>query len=166
MSNQATMNGARANSSESAAGAVARSTGEFLHDLVTLGELQLRLLAVDGQEGLTRFLWPVAVILSGLALILAALPVLLIALALTLTELWQFTPAQAAGIAAGASLLVSLLLMAIGYGGWRAASGGMFDRSQREWKQNVRWIKDALQRSGGHRPANRTPSSAGCVTSF
>jgi uncharacterized membrane protein YqjE len=166
MSNQATMNGARANSSESAAGSVARSTGEFLHDLVTLGELQLRLVAVDGQEGLKRFLRPGAAILSGLALGLASLPVLLIALAIALMEIWKYTPAQAAGIAAGAGLLTGLLLIAVGYWGWRAASGGIFDRSQREWKQNVRWIKDALQRSGGTRPGNRSHGSAGCVKSF
>ncbi len=149
MSNQTTMNGARANVEETPARAVARNTGEFLHDLVTLGELQLRLLILDCGEGLQRFVWPVAAILSGLALGLAALPVLLIALALTLTKVLQFTPAQAAGIAAGAGLLIAAVLVASGYLGWRAVRGGMFDRSQREWTQNVRWIKDALQRSGG-----------------
>ncbi len=149
MSNQATMSGANAHEGETPARSVARNTGEFLHDLVTLGELQLRLLMLDGQEGLQRFIWPVVGIFAGLACGFAALPVLLIAFSLMLTELWQFTPAQAAGIAAGAGLLIGLLLIGGGWLGWRAVRGGMFERSEREWKQNVRWIKDALQRSGG-----------------
>jgi len=104
MSSQTSVSGVSAPVEETAARAVARNTGEFLHDLVTLAELQIRLLFIDGQEGAAKFVWPVVTIAVGLIVACAALPVGLIAFALMLTEMARFTPAQAAGISAAAGL--------------------------------------------------------------
>jgi hypothetical protein len=149
MSGQTTLNGAKAPVEETAAHAVARNTGEFLHDLVTLGELQVQLLCIEGQEKLRSLLWPAITLVAGLVVAAASLPVALIALALTLTEVTTLSPAQSAGIAAGVGLLVAALFVVFGWWALNAPSGNAFERSGKEWRQNLRWIKDALQKSVG-----------------
>lgn len=149
MSGQTTVNGAKAPVEETAAHAVARNTGEFLHDLVTLGELQLQLLYIEGQEKLRSLLWPVMTLVAGVVVGVATLPVALIAIALTLTEVTTLSPAQSAGIAVGVGLLIAALFVAIGFSALKAPSGNAFERSGREWRQNLRWIKEALQKSVG-----------------
>ena len=158
MSGQASMNGTKTPVEETATRAVARNTGEFLHDLVTLAELQLRLVYVDGQEEVRNLLWPAMTVLAGVAVGCAALPVLLIALALTLTEVAHLSPAQAAGVAAGVGLLIAGILVGCGWWGLRFPRGKAFERSEREWRQNLRWIKDALQKSVVDRSSNSTGS--------
>ena len=147
MSSQTSVSGVSAPVEETAARAVARNTGEFLHDLVTLAELQIRLLFIDGQEGAAKFVWPVVTIAVGLIVACAALPVGLIAFALMLTEMARFTPAQAAGISAAAGLALGAVVAGIGYLALRSPKSAPFERSSREWRQNMRWIKDALQKS-------------------
>jgi hypothetical protein len=151
MSGQTTMNGAQAPVEETAARAVARNTGEFLHDLVTLIELQMRLLFIDGQEGMRGLLWPTVTLVTGLAVGVATLPVALIALALTLTEVTALSPAQSTAIAAGIGLLIAALFVGFGWWSLKSPRGNAFERSGREWRQNLRWIKDALQKSVGSR---------------
>jgi len=148
------MNGAPAPVEETAARAVARNTGEFLHDLVTLIELQMRLLFIDGQEGMRGLLWPTVTLVTGLAVGVATLPVALIALALTLTEVTSLSPAQSAAIAAGTGLLIAALFAGFGWWSLRSPRGNAFERSGREWRQNLRWIKDALQKSVVDRSRN------------
>jgi hypothetical protein len=149
MSGQTTMNGSQAPVEETAARAVARNTGEFLHDLVTLGELQLQLLTIEGQERLRVLLWPALTLVAGLVVGGATLPVALIALALTLTEVTSLSQAQSAGIAAGVGLVLAALFVGFGWWALKSPSGNAFERSGREWRQNLRWIKDALQKSVG-----------------
>jgi len=154
MSGQTTLNGSRAPGEETAAHAVARSTGEFLHDLVTLGELQLQLLWIDGQDKLRNLLWPMIMLGVGAVIGCATIPVALIALAMTLTETTSLSPAQSAGIAAGVGLILAVLFAAIGWLALRSPRGDAFERSGKEWRQNLRWIKDALQKSVGNRSAH------------
>jgi len=159
MSGQTTMNGAQAPVGETAAHAVARNTGEFLHDLVTLGELQLQLLSIEGQEKLRSLLWPTMTLIAGAVVGCATLPVALIALALTLTEVTTLSPAQSAGIAAGVGFVLAALFVGIGWWALKSPTGNAFERSGREWRQNLRWIKDALQKSVVSRsPQTHRPS--------
>jgi hypothetical protein len=157
MFDQAPINGSRPPAGETAARAVARNTGEFLHDLVILAELQIRLLLIDGQQSINGMLGLVIMLGAGIAVACATVPVLLIALALLLTEVAKFTPAQAAGTAAAVGFLVAGLLVICGWMGLRKAPKNAFERSEKEWKQNLRWIKDALQKSGSD-PARRNGS--------
>jgi len=154
MSGQTTMNGSHAPVEETAAHSVARNTGEFLQDLVTLGELQLQLLLIEGQEKLRGLLWPALILVAGLVVGCATLPVALIALALTLTEVTTLSPAQSAGIAVGVGLVLAALFLGIGWWALRSPTGNAFERSGREWRQNLRWIKDALQKSVGSSSPN------------
>jgi hypothetical protein len=71
--------------------------------------------------------------------------------ALTLTEVGQFTPAQSAGIATGIGFLIALICIGVGWWSLRSPRPNAFARSRKEWQQNLKWIKDALQRSVGNR---------------
>jgi len=158
MSGQTTIKGPQAPVEETAAHSVARNTGEFLHDLVTLSELQLQLVYIDGQEKVRTLVWPAMTLALGVIVGCATLPVALIALAMTLTEVTSFSPAQSAGIAMGVGFVLAALLVGIGWFALKSPRGNAFERSAKEWRQNLRWIKDALQKSVGKRaaPAHRS----------
>jgi len=107
----------------------------------------VQLLCIEGQERLQSLLWPTITLVAGLAVGGATLPVALIALALTLTEVTSLSPAQSAAIAAGTGLLIAVLVVGLGWRSLKSPRGNAFERSGKEWRQNLRWIKDALQKS-------------------
>jgi len=125
--------------------AVARSAGELLSDLVTLAELQGRLCMVDAQEGLSRLLWPAIVLAVGIVIALGSVPVALAALALALVEIARVTYAQAFGIALLVGIVLAAGLCGAGVAALRHWSN-VFNRSRTEWRQNLKWGKDALAR--------------------
>jgi hypothetical protein len=129
----------------SPSGAVAQSSAEFLHDLVTLAELQAQLVVLDGKQGLARLVAPVAGVLFGAILALGCVPVALATIALVLTETTDLTPAGAFALVVGVGSGVALLLV-IACAWLLKRSLKMFARSQREWQQNVRWFKETLRR--------------------
>jgi putative superfamily III holin-X len=163
MVDQAKVNGADgAARADSPPRAVARSAGELVSDLVTLAELQGRLVVVDAREGVSKILWPAAVLAAGILVGVACVPVALAALALTLVETTHLTQSQAFGIA-----LVIGLLIASGLAGgaiwYLHCCSAMFQRSRTEWRQNVKWAKDAIQRlsKDTHGPSAARVQSAG-----
>jgi hypothetical protein len=144
MVDQTKVNGAD-HPAETTTGAVARSAGELLHDLVTLSELQGRLLITDAREGVSHLLTPIAVIAAGILVLVGSIPIALVTLALLLIQTTTLTQVQAFGV----SLLVGLVIGALLAGGgfWCLRHGNpMFHRTQTEWRQNVKWAKDALSR--------------------
>jgi len=125
--------------------AVARSTGEFLHDVTTLAELQGKLLLVDCQAGLRKLLVPIVSLVIGLVVAIGCVPIALAALAITLVETTELTLAASLGIA----LLVGLVLAAvltIGAYFYLRSGFSFLDRSYYEWQRNVAWAKDMLKR--------------------
>lgn len=125
--------------------AVARNTGEFLHDITTLAELQGKLLLVESREGFNKLVIPIATLVAGLAIALGCVPIALAALAITLVEAAEFSLAAAMGI----SLLVGVVLaavLAIGGYYWVRSGLSFLDRSYYEWQRNVAWAKDMLKR--------------------
>src|SRR5688500_2820931 len=71
--------------------AVARSTGEFLHDVTTLAELQGKLLLVESKQGLTKLVMPIALLVLGVVIALGCVPIALAALAITLVQAAEFS---------------------------------------------------------------------------
>lgn len=138
--------------------AVARSASELLQDLVTLAELQGKLCLVDLREGCGRLLVPAGIVAGGLVLALGTTPVALAALALWLVEAAQFTLAQALGIAALIGAVVAAVLLAAGVAFWNSRLN-FFERTQTEWRQNVRWMKDAVSRWNGNGQSSFAKSS-------
>jgi len=134
---------------ESAAAGVRDGVGDLLHDVVSLSELQVQLLAVDARESVDKAKAPIGLLVGGIALALGAVPVLLLSLAeaLTLWLGWERALSYLVSGLAGAVIAGILLYLA-----WQQMGAvlAVFDRSRVELAENVRWIKYALTR--GRRP--------------
>ncbi|HUG89712.1 MAG TPA: phage holin family protein [Planctomycetaceae bacterium] len=148
MADQATVNGR----GQKAGTALRLNVGDFAHDVLTLGELQGRLLLVDLREARNRALRPLVLGVVGVVLLLSSFPVLLLGLAwliaLTGLPLWASLL-----IAAAIGVAVSGVL---GWFAWRTirTTFAVFERSRDEFSQNLTWIKSVL-RSGSRRTRER-----------
>lgn len=140
MVDQTTMNG------RGRAARLGRNVSDYAHDVVTLAELQLRLLAVDLRDG-SRAAGPAgALIVAGFLAALGSIPLLFVAFALALAEFagWPysvgFAVSAAAGMVAGG---------AAAYFGWKKllAAGKNLGRSKAEFVQTLKWIKESLRPS-------------------
>jgi len=133
----------------SAAAGVRNGVGDLMYDVVTLSELQAKLLAVDAREGVEKAKFPLVLLGAGAAFALGASPVLLLALGecLVLWLDWERAPAYVVSALLGAVVGGGLLYAAVQQLG---AVTNVFDRSQAEFADNVRWVKYALTR--GRRP--------------
>ena len=132
--------------------AVAKNAGEFVHDVVTLAELQAALFKEEMSTGLFRLLRVVGVFVIAFAIAVSCLPIALIAVAYLFHAYgWSLAASFAWSTAIG--LLVAL---ACGGTGWMlfSRSKPVLMRSKRELQQNVSWLKQVLVRS---RAAASTP---------
>jgi hypothetical protein len=142
-----------ADRSDSPPRAVARNSAEFVHDVVTLVELQTSLLKVDLQQCLARLIVPGVVVVAGAVIVLSCIPILLAAVGLLMVELFGWSHAQGFFFALGCGLLIggAASLWAV----WRLRSS--FDalkRSRDEFLQNVAWVKQVLKRLGTVSPSS------------
>jgi hypothetical protein len=127
--------------------AVARNTAEFLHDVVTLVELQGSLLKIDIKQTLTGMIVPGVVAVAGAILLLSCMPILLASIALLLVETLEWTYAQAFFCALGIGLVVGGIACLAG--AWYVRrSFDKLERSKSEFVHNVSWIKQVLKRLG------------------
>lgn len=123
----------------------ARGTADLLHDMLTLAELQWQLFALDGRQYVRGLLWPAVWLACGTALALSCLPLALVVLALALVETTSLSIAQAFGVALAVGFGLALGL--IGSVVWFVRRRLVFlQRSKSQWQQNLRWLKDMLQR--------------------
>jgi hypothetical protein len=140
--------------------AVAREAAEFLYDVTTLAELQGKLLIVDCQQGIQRVVLPSVALAAGIVLALSCVPIALAALTLTLMETTSLSPAQSCGTTLLASAVLAAVVIKIAI--WRLSHGmGLFDRSYREWRQNIQWTRFMLKRLGAKSagaPSAQSPS--------
>jgi len=133
--------------SESPPRAVARNTAELMSDVLTLAELQGRLLVIDVESGIGKIIPLAVTLLAGAVLAASCLPIALATIALALVELTTLSMAQAFACSLLGGALISLLLVAVAF--WQFRAGlGLLKRSQSEWQQNLKWIKNTLQRMG------------------
>jgi hypothetical protein len=136
--------------------AVARGTAEFLHDVLTLAELQGKLALVDLREGTAKVFVTLAALMIGVAWGMGCFPIALVALAVARTESSTLSLSASFGIALLVGLGLSALLTIPALIALRAEIH-MFDRSLTEWRRNLQWFKDTLKRlhntsSGSHWP--------------
>jgi len=143
---------------ESPPQAMARSAGELVDDVLTLAELQGKLLVVDFETGLQKLIWPAVVLAAGAIVALGSVPVALAALALAIDETTRLTLAQSFGVVLAGATLVAIVLIAASVSYLRH-SWSMFDRSWTELWRNVQWSKEMLRRLGRRsaRPTERRP---------
>jgi len=121
-----------------------RNISGYAHDILTLGELQLRLLAVDLRDGSSAAGLGLGAIVAGVLAAVGAIPLIFVTMALALVEFadWSWTAAF------GVSALVGLLFgAAAAYFGWKRllSAGKTFGRSKAEAVETLRWIKESLR---------------------
>lgn len=124
----------------------------LLHDVMTLAELQLKLLAVDAKEASGRAVLPVALLGGAAVFALSALPLLLVALAQLLRDQAGWPPAAATATAVVIGLIVAGVLAAVGAIRLRRVLDPLA-RSRDEFERNVTWLKNALKRQEAQKRA-------------
>jgi hypothetical protein len=128
----------------------------LVHDIVVLGELQARLLALEARAAMQELVWPIAVIVVVVGLILGSVIVGLITVAYLLVELagWPqyagYLAAAAVGLAGAGGLLWELQRR------WRNRPP-VFAKSKEEFDQNFERVKRLLTRSASEPDRNRQP---------
>lgn len=136
------------NGSRAGASALGDNFSRFAHDLTTLTELQLRLLAVDVRDAKQRSGIAAALLVGGGVLMLGCIPVLLLGAAQLLIEFARW-PASAAYACVSVSGLI--IGAGIAYGGWKklTAAAEVLGRSRAELQETLHWIKRALKPGAG-----------------
>ena len=132
---------------ESPPRAVARNTAELMSDVVTLAELQGRLLLIDVESGVWKIIPFVITLTAGVILAICCVPIAMATIALGLIHYGGLLPPVAFAYTLLGGAILSLVLVAAAF--WQYKRGmRLLERSQNEWKQNMRWIKNTLQRMG------------------
>ncbi len=142
MVDQASMN--RGN----AATRLGRNVSGFAHDLVTLGELQVRLLAVDCQDASRRAGLGIVGLGIGALAALGAVPLVFVTFAVALVELGGWSQTAAFALATVSGLVLGAIAM---FFGWRRLlrAGTTFGRSKAEFVQSMKWVKESLRPGDG-----------------
>jgi uncharacterized membrane protein YqjE len=121
-----------------------KNLGGFARDVVTLAELQFKLLAVDCRDARASAGRGMLLLGAGFILAMAVIPVLLAAVGFALVELagWSYSGAFAA-----AGLLSLGLALVSGWYGWRRmkTASSTFQRSRAELSDTFLWIKESLR---------------------
>jgi hypothetical protein len=138
------MNG---NGRSAAPRAVMENLGEFVHDVVTLSELQAKLLVADLKDFRSGATIPAGLMALAAIVTLGTMPVLLMGVAWMLVnyagwaEGWAFLAAAAIG------LVTAAVVGAVGWLLFRRQWAAL-ERSQVELERNITWIKSVLKHSG------------------
>ena len=124
---------------------VARSIGGMASDLISLSELQLKLLKRDSTEAVQRTYVSVAFLVIGLLILFACLPVGMLAIVYALHEFVQLDMASSLLIVVATSFVIGTLILAIAFFKLKKV-GNIFHRSQTELVKNVDWLKSSMDR--------------------
>jgi uncharacterized membrane protein YqjE len=128
---------------------MSRGMRDLACDVISLAELQAKLLMVDLREGKSRLMSAAVLLGIGPVLTLAALPVMLLGLTGWMSRQWNWD-SSLTQLALGLIVLGAGALVA--WTGWRAMQRSFetLGRSMTELEENVRWVKAALK--SGDRP--------------
>ena len=123
---------------------VARSIGGMFGDLVSLSELQLKLLKRDSTEAIQRTYVSIAFLVVGLLILFACLPVGMLAIVYVLHEFAELDMASSLLIVVASGLLSGIVIALIAFFKLKKA-GNIFHRSQTEFSKNVDWLKNSME---------------------
>jgi hypothetical protein len=132
---------------------VARNLAELSHDVLTLGDLQLRLLWADVAKLLGDLVYPGVLLLVGVVLVLGSVPFALATIAIAIDENSRLTLAQASAFTLAGGLILGAII-ALAAVMWIRRGLEPFKRSLAEFDQNLRWVKKILkeQAATSHHP--------------
>ena len=122
---------------------VARSIGGMFGDLLSLSELQLKLLKRDSSEAVSRTYFSIAILVVGLLVLFACLPVGMLAIVFVLHEFLELSMSVSLIIVVATGLFLGALLALIAYFKLKRV-GNVFHRSQTELSKNVHWLKNSM----------------------
>jgi hypothetical protein len=123
---------------------VRRNLSELAHDVVTLVELQVQLLAVDLRDARKTAGLAIAQLAAAVCLGLGAVPLLLFAVSHVLIESARWPPAVAYAVVGIAAAGVAGLLLWTG-SRQSARALGTIQRSRAEFEETLRWLKGSLR---------------------
>jgi hypothetical protein len=142
------MNGSNGSNGRTAAPrAVVENLSDFLHDVVTLSELQAKLFVADLKDFRSGATMPAALLGAAAVVALGTVPVLLMAIAWLLIDYDVLRPGWAFLAAAGVGLALAALLGGVGWYAFRRRLA-VLERSQIELERNITWFKSVLKHSG------------------
>lgn len=150
--------GTNGNGRTAAPRAVVENFGDFVHDVVTLSELQAKLLAADLKDFRAGATVPAALMAAAGIVALGCVPVLLMAVAWLLVDYRVMSHGWAFLTSTGVGLLLAGVLGGVGWFSFRRHLAAL-QRSQVELERNITWIKSVLKHSG------RTPRDPNVVIS-
>lgn len=123
-----------------------RNMAHLLHDAITLGELQMRLLLLDCQQLTARLRTSLIAISLGIILVLSCVPVALAGIALVFRDVAGLTRLEAVWATFGLALVVGAICVGCGVW-WLRNVSNVFESSRVEWTQNIERLKEMLRRS-------------------
>jgi hypothetical protein len=137
---------------------VARSAADLWDQILILGELQMRMLAVELGEGIRQARSACFVLVVGCVAAVASLPVVLACLALVLAETTALSLAAAFAVTSVAAVSLACILIIVGWRKLQKHAVGI-PRSREEMSVNWKWLKDMSRgqpnsRRSSHEPAN------------
>jgi len=152
MADQAPLGGGSRTRAESRGnGSVVGSIAELGNDIMTLAELQAKLLALDLKECTAQAGTSLALILAGLTVMLASLPVAVLGVAYLVADALGIKPGWAMLLTVAVVLVLGGVLLAVCVPRLRR-SFAAFRRSREELNRNLSWIRTVLLYSGRSAP--------------
>ena len=118
----------------------------LLHDAVTLGQMQLRLLLLDCEQLRAKLGTPLIAIGIGLILVLSSVPVALAGIAFVFKDLAGWSRLESVWATFGLTVVVGGAALGCGIW-WLRRLTDVFDSSRVEWRQNIERLKEMLRRS-------------------
>lgn len=128
------------------AAAVGGNVANLASDLLSLAELQARLVALDLRESGAQALIPAAVVTGGVCLALGTVPVLLLGISGALAGAVSISLVSAEMMVSVVAMAAAAVCVWIGCQKMIAALN-VLHRSREEFEANLRWIKKAIQQS-------------------
>jgi hypothetical protein len=151
MPRQTTLNGDYTSDHDGASWEPKRAAGnmaDVLHDVVTIVELQWRLLIANGRSTMKRALGSAAMAAVGFAILLGCAPVAMLVESALLVERFGWKPSSALATSLATGLLASIVVIGAAWARLRSTLSQL-EPSRDELAQNVKWIKHVLRRRGG-----------------
>lgn len=124
--------------------------GDLGADLISLSELQIELLTVDTRDAMRESRYPIILLLLGIGLVVGACPVLLVGLSWWLSTITNLSLAASFLMVAMGGLLIAASLFFFASKGLRK-SLGLLQRSHKELKSNIQWVKKILSEKPRYR---------------
>jgi uncharacterized membrane protein YqjE len=124
----------------------ARNMARLLHDMVTLGQLQLRLFVLDCRQLRSKLGTAVIAVAVGLVLVLSCVPVALAGIVLLFRDVAGFSRLGAVWTTFALTVIVGAMCVGCGIW-WLRTASNFFESSRVEFTQNIERFKEMLRRS-------------------